>query len=179
MTSLRSDAARSRARILDAARDVDVRELRLNDVARDAGVGVGTVYRHFPNVGALVAALTTDTLDRMRDLGRAAASELDAGQAFESYLRGALALQLENGGLQSVLLAPVDEAPAAREAKAEIFATFSDVLVRAQAAGAIRRGLTVLDVEHLVCGLEYAVRLGEPDDRDRFMVVLMAGLRAS
>ena len=179
MNPVRSDAARSRARILDAARDCDVRELRLNDVAREAGVGVGTVYRHFPNVGALVAALTTDTLERMRDLGRAAASEPDAGQAFESFLRGALELQLADGGLQTVLLAPVDDAPEVRESKEEIFAMFAEVLRRAQEAGAIRRDLSVRDVEHLVCGVEYAVRLGEPEDRDRLMPVLIAGLRAS
>ena len=179
MTSLRSDAARSRARILDVARDVDVRDLRLNDVAREAGVGVGTVYRHFPNVGALVAALTTDTLERMRDLGRAAASEPDAGQAFESYLRGALDLQLADGGLQAVLLSPVDEAPRRARPRARSSRPSPTCCGRAQAAGAIRPDLTVLDVEHLVCGIEYAVRLGEPDDRDRLMAVLMAGLRAS
>jgi AcrR family transcriptional regulator len=179
VAALRTDAARSRARILDAARERDVRALRLNDVARDAGVGVGTVYRHFPNVAALVAALTTDTLERMRELGRAAAAEPDAGRAFEHYLRGALALQLADGGLQSVLLAPVDDAPEVREAKAEIFATFEAVLRRAQDAGAIRRDLDVQHIEHLVCGVEYAVRLGEPADRDRLFPVLLAGLRAS
>lgn len=179
MATIRSDAARSRARILEAARDLDVRDLRLNDVARDAGVGVGTVYRHFPNVGALVAALTTDTLERMREIGRAAAAEPDAGRAFEDYLRGALALQLSDGGLQSVLLAPVDEAAEVREAKAEIFAAFTEVLRRAQEAGAVRPDLTVLHIEHLVCGVEYAVRLGEPDDRDPLMAVLLAGLRVA
>lgn len=178
MTQLRSDAARSRARILDAARELDVRELRLNDVARGAGVGVGTVYRHFPNVGALVAALTTDTLERMREIGVAAAADPDAGRAFEDYLRAALALQLADGGLQTVLLAPVDEAEEVREAKAEIFASFADMLTRAQGAGAVRGDLTVRHIEHLVCGIEYAVRLGEPEDRDRFMAVLLAGLRA-
>lgn len=179
MAAIRSDAARSRERILDAARAVDVRELRLNDVARDAGVGVGTVYRHFPNVGALIAALTTETLERMREIGRAAASEPDAGTAFDDYIRGALSLQLADGGLQTVLLAPVDDTAEVREAKAEIFAAFTEVLSRAQRAGAVRSDLTVQHIEHLVCGIEYAVRLGEPSDRDRLMAVLLAGLRAA
>lgn len=178
MTTLRADAARSRARILEAARGHDVRHLRLNAVARDAGVGVGTVYRHFPTVPALVAALTVDTLERMRDLARAAAAEPDAGRAFADYLTGALALQLSDGGLQSVLLAPADDAPEVREAKAEIVSAFQAVLDRAQRAGAVRPGLTVRQVEHLVCGVEYAVRLGEPADRERLLPVLLAGLRA-
>ena len=62
--SVRSDAMRSRARILDAARECDPGALRLNEVARAAGVGVGTVYRHFPTAHALVEALAADGLER-------------------------------------------------------------------------------------------------------------------
>ncbi|MER6941898.1 helix-turn-helix domain-containing protein, partial [Nocardioides sp. NPDC000441] len=60
MSPLRSDAARSRAKILDTARARPVTDLRLNELARAAGVGVATVYRHFPTVDALVEALNLD-----------------------------------------------------------------------------------------------------------------------
>lgn len=177
MSAVRSDAARSRTLILDAARNHDISDLRLNDVAREAGVGVATVYRHFPNVHALVEALTVDTIERMLQVSRRSAAEPDAEKAFALYLRAALALQLEDGGLQAVLLSPADEAEEVRSAKREIYTTFDAVLGRAQATGAVRDTLTVAQLSHLVCGIEYAVRLGSPEDRDLLLDVLLAGLR--
>ena len=177
MTTLRSDAARSRARILEVARTHDSHTLRLNDLAREAGVGVGTVYRHFPNTHALVEALTVDTIDRMLIVSRSAAAEPDPETAFALYLRSALELQLEDGGLQTVLLSPDDEAEEVRLAKREIFSTFDAVLARAQSTGAVRENVTIGQLSHLVCGVEYAVRLGDPSDRDLLLDVLLAGLR--
>lgn len=177
MSAVRSDAARSRTRILDAARVHDTHDLRLNDLAREAGVGVATVYRHFPNVHALVEALTVNTIERMLDVSRRAAAEPDPAAAFALHLRSALELQLEDGGLQSVLLSPEDEADEVRLAKHEIFSTFDAVLARAKSAGAVRRNVSLGQLSHLVCGIEYAVRLGDPDDRDLLLDVLLAGLR--
>jgi AcrR family transcriptional regulator len=177
MQALRSDAARSRARILEVAATHDSHDLRLNDLAREAGVGVGTVYRHFPTVQALVEALTANTVDRMLDISRRAAAEADPGDAFTFYLRSALTLQLEDGGLQSVLLSPEDESDGVRTAKQEIFDTFATVLSRAKAAGSVRQDLTLDQLSHLVCGIEYAVRLGTPADRGPLMEIILAGLR--
>lgn len=177
MSALRSDAARSRARILEVARTHDIHALRMNDLAREAGVGVGTVYRHFPSVPALVEALTADTVDRMLEISRRAAAENDPAQAFSFYLRSALALQLEDGGLQSVLLSPDDETDEVRAAKQEIFGTFAAVLTRAKAVGAVRRDLTLEQLSHLVCGIEYAVRLGSPADRAPMLEIVLAGLK--
>ena len=178
MTPIRSDAARSRERILEVARAHDrALEFRLNDIAREAGVGVGTVYRHFPTVHALVEAITVDTVERMVDISRRALAEQDAATAFEFYLRSALNLQLEDGGLQAVLLSPDDETEEVRAAKREIFAAFSTVLAHAQSAGAVRQDVTLDRLSHLVCGIEYAVRLGEPDDRGPLVEIVLAGLR--
>ena len=177
MPSLRSDAARSRALILDAARAQDIHTLRLNEVARGAGVGVGTVYRHFPNVQALVEALASDTVERMLDVTRLAAAEPDPRLAFEEYIRSALELLLEFDGLQTVLLSTDDETGTTRAAKEEIFGTFAGVLERAQAAGAVRSDLTLDQLAHLACGVEYAVRLGSPADRNRFLDILIAGVK--
>lgn len=177
MPTLRSDAARSRARILEAARGRDKHTLRLNDVARDAGVGVGTVYRHFPSVPALVEALTVDTIDKMLVISRQAAAESDAGAAFSFYLRSALALQLEDDGLQAVLLSPEDETDEVRAAKHEIFQTFSTLLDGAKSAGTVRPEVTLEQLSQLVCGIEHAVRLGSPRDRGLLLEILLAGLR--
>jgi AcrR family transcriptional regulator len=177
MPVLRSDAARSRARILEVARSHNTHTLRLNDVAREAGVGVGTVYRHFPTVHALIEALTVDTIERMVNVSRLAAAQSDPGTAFALYLREALALQLEDGGLQTVLLSPEDEEDDVRAAKIEIFQTFSEVLDRAKSSGAVRHNVTIDQLSHLVCGIEHAVRLGSPDDRALLLEILLAGLR--
>ena len=177
MTPLRSDAARSRSRILEVARASDRQTLRLNEVARQAGVGVGTVYRHFPTVHALVEALTVSTLDQMLEISRNAAIEADSGVALAQYLRMALTLQLEDGGLQAVLLSPEDESDDVRAAKHEIYASFASVLTRAKDAGAVRDNVTIDQLSHLVCGIEHAVRLGTPDDRGLMLDILLAGLR--
>ncbi len=71
--SVRADAVRSRERILEVAKGHDAADLRLNEVAREAGVGVGTVYRHFPTVRALVEALSVESLRRLGDAADAAA----------------------------------------------------------------------------------------------------------
>ncbi|WP_419706863.1 TetR/AcrR family transcriptional regulator [Promicromonospora sp. NFX87] len=177
MPALRSDAVRSRARILEVARRHDPGDLRLNELAREAGVGVGTVYRHFPTTHALVEALAQDTLERLRALAREAVAEPDPGRAMAGLLRSALDLQLEEGGLQPVLLSTEDEAEDVRAAKREIVAGFEEVLERARAAGLVRADLTAAQVEHLICGLEHAVRLGTTTDRGPYLEILLAGLR--
>jgi Bacterial regulatory proteins, tetR family. len=174
----RSDALRSRERILRVARGQDRRTLRLNEVARQAGLGVGTVYRHFPTVHALVEALALETLHRMRAVAAEALAEPDAAKALAHFLRAALHLQLEEGGLQAVLLSPADEADEVRETKREIFSAFQTVVARARAAGAVRSDLTAEHLQHLVCGMEHAIRLGDPGDRELLLDVLLAGIRA-
>lgn len=178
MTATRSDAARSRRRILEAARGRDVDSLRLNEVARDAGLGVATVYRHFPTVHALVEALSMERLEQLRDLSARASSHDSAITGLELLVREALRLQLEDGGLQRVLLASHDESDRARQLKQDLVATFTAVFDRAAADGAVRPGLTAEHVMHLVCGVEHAVRVGAPEDREPLLEVALAGLRA-
>lgn len=91
-------------RILKAARRQPITELRLNNLARTAGVGVTTVYRHFPTVTALVEALTLPALEHLVDEVRSAAADPDPTRAFTQFVRRTAALQLEHQGLQAVLL---------------------------------------------------------------------------
>ncbi|WP_109209687.1 MULTISPECIES: TetR/AcrR family transcriptional regulator [Microbacterium] len=176
----RADALRSRERILEAARSHDVRALRLNDVARDAGVGIGTVYRHFPTVQALVEALSVDALVRLVEAADRAAAEHDAHRAFRGFLDDALTLQLQDGGLEAVLtdLArtdPVvhDECAAARS---RVFAGYEAVLSRAQRDGVVRDDVSPAQLQRLLCGVEHAVRLGVPGDRDLLLDILLSGM---
>jgi AcrR family transcriptional regulator len=173
----RADAMRSRARILDAARGCDPDGLRLNEVARIAGVGVGTVYRHFATVHALVEALVSDDLERYRELARRAVAEPDPAVALELLVREGLSLQLEDGGLQSVLLASQDADAAVAGLKRELEDAAELVVARAREAGVVRRDLTASRLQHLVCGVEHAVRIGGADEREFFVSAMLAGLR--
>jgi AcrR family transcriptional regulator len=177
MRQIRADAARSRTRILDAARAQQPGTLSLNVVAKDAGLGVGTVYRHFPTVHALVEALSAETLERMLAIARSQSQREETEAAFVGFLDSALELQLQDGGLQAVLLSPADEDEEVRAMKQEIFAAFEGVLQRARREGVVREDLSITQLEHLICGIEHAVRIGEPGDRQMFLEILLAGIR--
>ena len=86
---LRADAARNRERVLEAAREVFAEHgvgVPIDDVARRAGVGVGTVYRHFPTKESLFEAILVDSIERMSASAREAAEADDPGQAFFEFL---------------------------------------------------------------------------------------------
>ena len=179
--SPRADAVRSRERILDVARSHDVRALRLNDVARDAGVGIGTVYRHFPTVRSLIEALSLASLARLQDAADTAAQDPEPQRALEQFLGEALDLQLEDAGLETVLtdLERIDPAmhTECAAARSTIFAGYAAVLVRARRAGVVRDDLSAAQLQLLVCGIEHAVRLGDPADRTVLLDILLAGIR--
>src|SRR5918912_4352335 len=89
---LRADAARNRARVLDAARGAFAESglgVGVEEIARRAGVGKGTLYRRFPTKEALVRAIFDDILAEYERLAAAAAEEPDAGEAFARFLDGA------------------------------------------------------------------------------------------
>lgn len=178
MPTLRADAARSRARILEVARSHRGRPLRLNDIAREAGVGVGTAYRHFPTVHALTEALSIDTVEQLLAISQSALASEDAGAAFDQCVRDSLELLLADDGLQFVLLAEHDVSPDLSAAKSAVLENMTAVLHRGQASGAVRSDLTPDALLHLVCGIEHAIRLGDTGDRALMIGVLMTGLRA-
>lgn len=175
MTTLRSDAARSRARILDAARRRPITELRLNEVAHAADVGVATVYRHFPSVPALIEALSLEALEGLVDMARAAAAEPDPAEAFAQLVRRTATQQLDHQGLQTVLLSNEVSTEALR-LREELFGLAESALLNAIAAGAVRPAITIDQVQRLVCGVEHAVRLGDGHDRDLLLDVVLSGL---
>lgn len=179
--SPRADAVRSRARILEVARRHDVRALRLNDVARDAGLGTGTVYRHFPTVRALVEALSVDSLVRLGEAAERATTDPDAPRAFRRFLEDALGLQLQDAGLEAVLTDMAGADPglhdACAAARGRVFSGYEAVLTRAQRDGVVRPDVSPAQLQRLVCGAEHAVRLGAPADRELLLDILLAGLR--
>jgi AcrR family transcriptional regulator len=146
------------------------------EVARAAGVGVGTVFRHFPSKEALLRALVVERLARVAADARKRAASPDPGQAFFEFfaavVRGS-ATKLELVDVLAQLGVQADEAvaPVAEEVTAAVAA----LLKRAQRAGAVRRDIGAGDVIALVAGASQARRyLAE----DRALAVILDGLRA-
>src|SRR5580692_1255533 len=105
--TLRKDAERNRQRILEAAAEVFTErgfEATLDDVARHAGVGVGTVYRRFPDKGSLADALFMERIDALVALAEQAQAEPDAGAALVSFLERSGEMLVSNRGLRQILM---------------------------------------------------------------------------
>ncbi len=180
---LRADAARNRARVLAAARAALAggdTALPLNEIARRAGVGVGTVYRHFPNRQALLEAVVDEQFDRLLEQARSAEADPDPGAGLARIVRAAVLMEIGDAGFAEVFAAPDDADAGTAAKKAELAATCERVLARACATGAVRPDLTPADVQRLVCGIGYAARLGGGDPRDRagrYVDLVVAGMR--
>ena len=182
---LRADARRNRDRLLDAARDAFRHggdTVQLADVARAAGVGVGTVYRHFPTREALLETLAREHFeDLLRIAGRSAEIE-DPFEALGVLLRDMLDQQLGRHGMSAVLTAVVDVQPETTRARARLDAAVTAVLTRAQDAGRVRPDVSAADLRQMVCGIELAQDRRDPSARDRaylHLTVMLTGLRRS
>ncbi len=175
--TLRADARRNRELVLDAARDLLAEHgvaVSFDAIARAAGVGVGTVYRHFPDRPALFEAVVLDRIVGFAADARAAADAEDHGAAFLAFftrlarqvaLNQALCDAMPDGGDGGVAV------PA--ELRAEFLAALTELLTRAQDAGAIRTDVTVTDVLDLVIGFAAAGRRGRTDT---IIAIAAAGL---
>ena len=178
---MRADARRNRAKIVDAARREFARtglSTQMDDVAATAGVGVGTVYRHFPTKDALVQALIVDHMERMADVAKASIeAEGEPWEAFATTLWNGAEQQLADRALAQVL---ATQPPATWQHAAEAQTSLSDhmatLLARAQEAGAVRADLRVDDIPLMMCGLGAVVQNGR--DWQRYMRLVLDGMRA-
>ncbi|MFD4668304.1 TetR/AcrR family transcriptional regulator [Lentzea sp. NPDC058450] len=186
MTPQRKDAARNWEHIVGVARELvdEGTPLQLNDVARRAGLGVGTVYRHFPTTEALLETVATPCLEALAGQGEQGLSHDDAWEAFAGFLTKVVEGQVTDAALVKVAAAQQDVLPRTTELKKQILATGSQLLARARDAGAVRNDLDDADIVPLMCGIAYAtyVHSSGPDDRlptaRRYLETLLRGLRA-
>ena len=175
---LRADARRNRGRILEAGRDAFAesgRDVQMDDVARLAGVGVGTVYRHFPTKEDLVLELVRQSVQRYLESARQALTRDDPWESVEWLVRDQAANMVQNRGVRdamSVIQFGDDNPWQADEVRSQAGA----VLERARGAGAIEADITVDDWQALMCGLSAAIASGADPGRQADFV--LAGLRA-
>ncbi len=182
--TLRADAARNRQRVLAAAAQVFAErglEASLDEVAHAAGVGVGTVYRRFPNKEALVDALFEDKVESLLVLAAEAAAFDDPWEGFVHFVEGALESQVCNRGLRDVLLRSDVGCAGASKVRDAVTPILAEIIGRAQAAGRLRPDVVVNDVPMLVTMLgavaDY-VGAGDADLWRRYMVLILDGLIA-
>ncbi|MFJ5917267.1 TetR/AcrR family transcriptional regulator [Streptomyces ardesiacus] len=179
-TELRADAVRNRARILRIAREqlaAGDTSLQLNAIARLAGVGVGTVYRHFPNRHALVEALSAERFRELIAEAQAAVAADDPRAGLHRLLRFALDRMLDDPDFAAVLESSADASVQTSDMRAELDQAVAGLLGRARLSGAIRDGVDAEDVRRLLCGVHHAVRSGGGAHRGLYLDVLLEGLR--
>jgi AcrR family transcriptional regulator len=148
--ALRADAARNRARILDAARAAFAEsglDVGVEEIARRAGVGKGTLYRRFPTKEALVRAIFEDLLEDLEQLVDESLAVADAGEAFITFVGDSMRRQATNQGFLDVVAQRLGSAALTADQRRRFVHAMGRPLARAQEAGAIRGDLVAEDVQ--------------------------------
>lgn len=177
---LRADAARNRARVLEVAYDTFAAEglsVPIDEIARRAGVGAGTVYRHFPTKQTLVVAVAEDRVRRIVDHARTLLTVEGPGQALFVFLRDMVRSAAADYGLVDALVGyGLDLEVAAPGAEAAFLATLDELLTAAQRAGTVRADVDVAVIKALlvVCKVP---QVYDGEVSERVVRVIEDGLR--
>lgn len=180
---LRADAARNRARVLEVAYDTFAAEglaVPVDEIARRAGVGAGTVYRHFPTKDELFRAVVQDRLEHVVEDGRALLESGEPGTALFTFLRS-IVLQwgaTDRGLAEALAGVGVDIGRAAPESEEAFLAVLGELLRAAQLAGTVRDDLGVREVKAILVGCQ-AMQSYNSALAERVTDVVMDGLRAA
>ncbi|OBG69819.1 TetR/AcrR family transcriptional regulator [Mycobacterium sp. E3339] len=178
---LRADAARNRARVLDVAYETFAAEglsVPIDEVARRAGVGAGTVYRHFPTKEALFAAVIEDRMQQLVDDGRKLLETAGGGEALFAFLRSMVLHwgPADRGLVDALAGYGIDIACAAPEAEDAFKAMMGELLRAAQEAGTARRDVDMRDLKAILVGCQ-AMQAYDSALAERATDVVIDGLR--
>lgn len=178
----RADAERNRLRVVEAARALFAErgdDVQLPEVARAAGVGVGTVYRHFPTRGALIEAAAEHRFAQILDFARTECLRRpDAGQGLARYLRHVGEVLDSDRGLSASIEAARESAESAPrgETRTQLESAVGALIEQGQAAGTVGADTTVADVYMIVGCLSAVIRTGS-GDWHRLIDITLDGLR--
>ena len=177
----RADAVRNRQRILATAEDMFARDgltVSVDDIARRAKIGIGTLYRHFPTKDALVAAIVIDRIERVAVRAEALLDTDDPGPALLGLLEQMVAEGAHKRDFVDALGGSEWLDTAAADATRQRFRrALARLLAKAQAAGAIRNDVAATDLLALVRGV--LASGAEVKVRNKLLAVLVDGLRAT
>ncbi|GFG54997.1 TetR family transcriptional regulator [Mycolicibacterium agri] len=179
---LRSDGRRNRDLILEVARNHIAEgrlELPMNVIAHEAGVGVGTVYRHFPDRQSLLESVAAEAFDEIKTIARNAADEPDPAQSLRKLLNGSVKCFQRRPGLAAVLESPQFACIETVEMAAVVAESIRTVLKKARKAGLVRAGVSSDDLRWLMLGIHHAATISVegPGRHTRYLTIVMDGLR--
>jgi len=175
----RADARRNYERVLAAAREAFAEggeSTSLEEIARRAGVGIGTLYRHFPSRQALLEALYVNEVE---EISRSAAEidDPDPWRALNVWLQRLTGYLATKRALANELMNYLDaDAELFRECRTALFAAGEPLLKRAQDAGAVRPDVEFWDVLHMVAGIT-RMPSADPGQNEHILRVALDGLR--
>lgn len=175
----RKDVVRNRARLLEAADELVAQHgvnFGLDAVARHAGVGAGTVYRHFPDKAALLAALLARRVDTVERLLQHAAEAPDAYQALREYVLTIVELQTGDLGMWQAVAVTSGEGP--EQVRTRLEPLFERLVARAQSTGRLRPEFTSTDLVMLTWtagAINERLGASEPAIWNRYLVAMLDG----
>jgi AcrR family transcriptional regulator len=179
---LRKDAARNREALIASAREVFADrglDASLDDVARHAGLGVGTAYRHFANKHELASALIQQAIDEIIGAVQHALTVDDSWQALVGFIETSMQAQARDRGLRQVLMGVHDPAKMT-EIQEQLIGPLEQLVESAHAQGSLRPEATATDIGAIFVMLGAVVdAFGEssPSLWQRYLAVLLDGLR--
>ena len=179
---LRADARRNHQAVLESAEAlfaVRGSKVRLEDVARHAGVGVGTVYRHFPTKEALVDAVLVGMHQSLLDDVDRALADSDPGAAFAAFLVDIANLHARHRVLaEQMSNHEIELSPASSLMRAQFQVRVAELVARVQAHGDVRSDVSPSDIVVLLIGITAAISGDlEPTLRQRYLTIILDGLR--
>jgi AcrR family transcriptional regulator len=179
---LRADAARNRELILQTARKCFAERglsVTLNDIAHEAGVGVGTVYRRFADKDSLIEALLATKFDAMNAAAERAAEEIDPREALRLYLMGVFEFRARDRALADAIIRAGKARPSIVQERDRLERQVTEIIGRARDAGVVRDGFDYRDLPMLttmIGSVADATRAHDPDAWRRYAQVVIDGV---
>jgi AcrR family transcriptional regulator len=181
---MRADAQRNYERLISAAAAAFVEhgadDASLEEIARRAGVGIGTLYRHFPTRQALLEAVYRDQVEALRIAGAELLDSDSPGEALETWLRALMAFGSTKRSLTSALLSMLGKGSELLSSCSMVISGAAEgLLSRAQEAGLVREDATANDLIRLVHAISIASQHApaDPGQTDRLLGLVLDGLR--
>lgn len=179
---MRADAHRNAERLLAAAKAAFAKHgvnASLEDIARDAGVGIGTLYRHFPTRQALLEGVLWDFLEALRAQAMDLLTSPSPGDALAAWLRFVLVQATAYQGLAAAFETILrDEGSSVWTFCLDVLAAGEELLTHAKQSGAVRSDADFTDLVKLVSAIAWATeKTDDPARADRLLALVMDGLR--
>ena len=178
---MRADARRNYERIVGIAREVfseQGAEAPLDDIVKRAGVGAGTLYRHFPTREVLVEAVYRDEIETLAERAHELAKELPPEKALREWMRIQMRTQATNSGLAVALEAAIDgHSQTFRSLGAMLREAVGTLVDAAHEAGVVRHDIQAIDVMWLGHGIGASAKYADEEGKERLLSVILDGVR--